>query len=254
VCTVADTGPGISAADQARIFEAFAQTATAATQPDVGTGLGLTISRELAHAMGGEVTVQSVVGVGSKFEFRSLLPAVDAPAVDDDSPARAANSSVAPHSFFGYRVVLAEDNDVNALIAEAVLHRLGAEVVRVSTGRDAVVAATGTQRPHAVLMDLRMPDLDGLAATREIRAREQAARISRVPVIALTANSSRDDVKACEAAGMDAFLSKPFTEDGLARVLAAQLGPGVPLLADENDDLGGGYEAQLTGGRSGAVH
>ena len=254
VCTVSDTGPGISGDDQVGIFEAFAQTASVATQPDVGTGLGLAISRELAQAMGGEVTVESIVGVGSKFQFKALLPAMDAPAGEDDSQARAANSSVAPHSFFGYRVLLAEDNDVNALIAEAALRQLGAEVVRVGSGRDAVAAALDPQRPHAVLMDLRMPDLDGLAATREIRAREQAARISRVPVIALTANSSRDDVAACEAAGMDGFLSKPFTDEALTRVLAAHLGPGVPLLADENDDLGGGYEAQPWSGRSGAVH
>jgi signal transduction histidine kinase/ActR/RegA family two-component response regulator len=253
VCIVADTGPGISAADQARIFEAFAQTASVATQPDVGTGLGLAISRELAHAMGGEVTVESIVGVGSKFQFSARLPAVDAPACDDDSHSRAANWA-SPHSFFGYRVLLAEDNDVNALIAEAVLRQLGAEVWRVSSGRDAVAAAMGPQRPHVVLMDLRMPDLDGLAATREIRVREEAARISRVPVIALTANSSRDDVAACDAAGMDGFLSKPFTDEELVRVLALHLGPGIPLLADENEDLGAGYETQPWNGRSGAVH
>lgn len=254
ICTVTDTGPGISTTDQIRIFEAFAQTDSVAAQPDVGTGLGLAISRELAHVMGGEVTVESVVGVGSKFQFKALLPAVDAPAIDDDAPRRPANSSVAPRSFSGYRVLLAEDNDVNALIAEAVLRQLGAEVLRVSSGRDAVVAAMSAQRPHAVLMDLRMPDLDGLAATREIRAREQAARISRLPVIALTANSSRDDIDACEAAGMDGFLSKPFSDEGLTRVLAAHLGPGIPLLTDENDELGGGYEAQTWDGRSGAVH
>ena len=255
VCTVTDTGPGISLADQARIFEAFTQSESAASQPDVGTGLGLTISRELAHAMGGEVTVESVVGVGSKFEFRSMLQAVDAPAFEDtDSHGHAANSSVAPHSFAGYRVVVAEDNDVNAMIAEAMLRQLGAEVVRVTTGREAVLVATTSEgRPHAVLMDLRMPDLDGLAATREIRTREQAARVSRVPVIALTANSSRDDVIACEAAGMDGFLSKPFTEDGLIKTLAAHLGPGIPLLVDENDDLGGGYESEQPAGRSGTT-
>jgi DNA-binding NarL/FixJ family response regulator len=73
-------------------------------------------------------------------------------------------------------------------------------------------------------------------------------------VVALTANSSRDDVNACEAAGMDGFLSKPFTDEGLTRILAAHLGPGIPLLADENEELGGGYEAQPWDGRSGAVH
>lgn len=251
--TVTDTGPGISAADQANIFEAFAQSAATATQPDVGTGLGLAISRELAQAMGGEVVVESLVGVGSKFQFRASLPAVDAPVCSDDSHSRAANWA-SPHAFHGYRILLAEDNDVNALIAEAVLQQLGAEVSRVSSGRDAVTAAMGPQRPHLVLMDLRMPDLDGLAATREIRLREEAARISQVPVIALTANSSRDDVAACEAAGMNDFLSKPFTDEDLARILATHLGPGIPLLADENEDLGGGYEAQPWSGRSGAVH
>jgi signal transduction histidine kinase len=95
VCTVTDTGPGISAADQARIFEAFAQTASVATQPDVGTGLGLTISRELAHVMGGAVTVESIVGVGSKFQFRAMLPAIDAPARDDDSQAQRSCASAA---------------------------------------------------------------------------------------------------------------------------------------------------------------
>jgi two-component system sensor histidine kinase/response regulator len=105
-----------------------------------------------------------------------------------------------------------------------------------------------------VLMDIRMPELDGLAATREIRSQEAAARISRVPIIALTANSSRDDVAACDAAGMDGFLSKPFNNDELVRIVAAHLGPGIPLLADENEDLSGGHEAQPWSGRSGAVH
>ena len=253
VFTVTDTGPGISPIDQARIFEAFAQTDSVATQPDFGTGLGLAISRELAHAMGGEVTVQSVVDVGSRFEFRASLPAADAPAPEADSPAHAANWA-SSRSFVGFRVLLAEDNDVNALIAEAVLQQLGAEVSRVSSGREAVAAAMGPQRPHVVLMDVRMPELDGLAATREIRIKEAAARISRVPIIALTANSSRDDVAACDAAGMDGFLSKPFEDEELVRIVASHLGPGIPLLADENEDLSGGHEAQPWTGRSGAVH
>jgi signal transduction histidine kinase/ActR/RegA family two-component response regulator len=252
VWTVTDTGPGISAPDRARIFEAFAQTASVATQPDVGTGLGLAISRELAHAMGGDVTVESIVDVGSKFEFTALLPAADAPVFEDDSRARAAKQQAA--SLFGYRILLAEDNDVNALIAEAALRGSGAEVTRVSSGRDAVGAAMGAQRPHAVLMDLRMPDLDGLAATREIRSRESTARISRVPIIALTANSSREDVAACTGAGMDDFLSKPFTNAELMQVLALHLGPGIPFLDDENEDLGAGHETQASSGRTGAMH
>jgi signal transduction histidine kinase/ActR/RegA family two-component response regulator len=253
-CTVADTGPGISAEDQLRIFEAFAQAGSAATRPDVGTGLGLAISHELAQAMGGELTVESVVGLGCKFRFTAVLPAADPPIVTDESRFDAANSAPAPYALTGYRVLLAEDNDVNALIAEAALRQVGVEVARVSSGHDAITAAMATQRPHAVLMDLRMPGLDGLAATREIRARERELRLSNVPIIALTANSSRSDMEACEEAGMNDFLSKPFTAETLAKTLAAHLGPGVPLLADENDELSGGHDGEARAGRRGALH
>ncbi|HTJ04335.1 MAG TPA: ATP-binding protein [Caldimonas sp.] len=253
-CTIADTGAGISAEDQRRLFEAFAQTASAAIQPDVGTGLGLAISRELAHAMGGDVTVESVVGLGSKFRFTAILPAADPPIVAGEARYDAANSAPAPHALTGYRVLLAEDNDVNALIAEAALRQLGVDVTRVSSGRDAVAAAMATQRPHAVLMDLRMPELDGLSAAREIRAREHEARISCVPIIALTANSSRDDMAACQDAGMNDFLSKPFGAEVLAKTLAAHLGPGIPLLADETDELMGGRDGEVRSSRSGALH
>jgi CheY-like chemotaxis protein len=131
---------------------------------------------------------------------------------------------------------------------------MGVEVSRVTGGSGAVSAAMAHQRPHLVLMDVHMPDLDGLAATREIRRQEDAARISRVPIVALTANSSRDDMAACRAVGMNGFLGKPFTDDELALVLADHLGPGIPFVDDENDDLGGSYEAQPWAGSSGAVH
>jgi signal transduction histidine kinase/ActR/RegA family two-component response regulator len=253
-CTIADSGPGISAEDQSRLFQAFAQTASAAIQPDVGTGLGLAISRELAQAMGGDVSVESVLGIGSKFRFTAMLPATDPPIVTEEARYAAANSAPAPHALTGYRVLLAEDNDVNALIAEAVLRQLGVEVTRVTSGRDAVAAATAAQRPHVILMDLRMPELDGLSAAREIRAREEAARISCVPIIALTANSGRNDMAACAEVGMNDFLSKPFTAEDLAKTLAAHLGPGVPSLADESDDLVGGRGVEVRPSRSGALH
>ena len=151
---------------------------------------------------------------------------------------------------------MAEDNDVNAFIAEALLRNNGVEVVRATSGLEAVKAAMDKQRPHLVLMDLQMPELDGLAATVEIRRQEKAARVSEVPIVAMTANSSREDMATCEAAGMNGFLSKPFNDSELARVLADHLGPGIPTLGDENDDLGsGGYEAQPPlVGRSGTVH
>ncbi len=248
---VADTGLGISTADQSAIFEAFRQASGQPAQPDSGTGLGLTIARELARAMGGDVTVESVLGVGSKFEFRALLPAADAPLAEESS---SRPSDVAPGTFSGYRVLLAEDNDVNALIAEASLRRFGIEATRVTSGVSAVAAAMAHQRPHLILMDVHMPDLDGLMATSEIRRREAAAQVSRVPIVALTAHSGREDMAACRSAGMNGFLSKPFNERELAGLLGEHLGPGIPFLADENDDLGGGHEAQAWTGSNGSVH
>jgi signal transduction histidine kinase/ActR/RegA family two-component response regulator len=251
VFTVADTGLGISPADQSLVFESFRQAAGHAAQPEAGTGLGLTIARELARAMGGDVTLESVIGVGSKFEFKAILPAADAPLVEE---AGAMAADRVPRSFTGYRVLVAEDNDVNAFIAEAILRRLGVEVCRVAGGVHAVAAAMHRNRPHLVLMDLHMPDMDGLAATSEIRRQEHAARVSEVPIIAMTANSSRDDMTSCKAVGMNGFLSKPFADDELARILSDHLGPGIPLLGDENDDLRGSYEAQPLAGSRGAVH
>ncbi|MEO8311811.1 MAG: ATP-binding protein [Caldimonas sp.] len=252
VFSVADTGLGIPAAEQSAVFEAFRQAAGPAAQPEAGTGLGLTIARELARAMGGDVTLESVAGVGSKFEFRAWLPAADAPLVEESD---ARTTACPSRSFAGYRVLIAEDNDVNAFIAEALLRSHGVEVLRATSGLGAVSAAMDKQRPHLVLMDLQMPDLDGLAATVEIRRQEAAARAAQVPIVAMTANSSRDDRATCEAAGMNGFLSKPFSDAELVRILADHLGPGIPTLGDENDDLSGSYEAQPPlVGRSGTVH
>lgn len=249
VFAVSDTGPGLSVEDQLTIFEAFRQASGQASRPEAGTGLGLTIARELARAMAGDVTVESVIGVGSRFEFKAVLRAADPVHVAEPA---ALSADVRPVMFSGYSVLLAEDNDVNALIAEATLKRLGVRSIRAVSGNEAVMVATSDSRPHLILMDLHMPDMDGLAAAREIRRRETSARLSRIPIVALTANSTSDDVLASRAAGMDGFLSKPFTEDDLSSVLASHLGPGIPVLADENDDLSS--DERETGWRRSAFH
>jgi signal transduction histidine kinase len=251
VLAVADTGLGIAPAEQAAVFEAFRRSSDHVARNEVGTGLGLTIARELARAMGGDVTVESVAGVGSKFEFVADLPAADAPLAEE---AGSRPAELPGRTFAGYRVLVAEDSDVNAFIVEAILSRLGVESTRVTDGVSAVSAAVAPQRPHLVLMDLHMPVLDGVSAAAEIRMREDAARVSRVPIVALTANSSREDMSACKSAGMNGFLSKPFTEAQLAGVLAEYLGPGVPFLDVENDDLGSHETQPWTGSSSGAVH
>jgi len=209
---VEDSGPGIAEADQARVFEAFEQ-ADAGMRPLEGTGLGLRIARAIAQRMGGGLTLESRLGEGCCFRFVARLPRV----------AEAASAAQVPaDSLAGQRlqVLLAEDDDVNAMIAEAYLQRLGVVVERVPNGREAVRRALRDNgRPDLVLMDCRMPVMDGYEATREIRRREAALGLPRLPIVALTATVTALSRAQCLEAGMDDFLSKPFTLDDLARVL-----------------------------------
>jgi signal transduction histidine kinase/AmiR/NasT family two-component response regulator len=207
-CDVGDTGPGIDAKDLPHIFEAFRQTNMTSSSPAEGAGLGLTIARELAHAMGGDLTAESTVGVGSRFHFEFkpewlATSEIPLPSKDDTAHPQQLRSS--------FHVLLVEDNDVNALIASAYLDQLGVRTTRVNDGRQAVEAAFVAPRPDLILMDCRMPVLDGIAATREIRMIERSAKMTRVPVLALTANPGEEDRAECFAAGMDGFLVKPFT-------------------------------------------
>ena len=208
VCEVTDTGPGIEANDLPYIFDAFRQTEETAPNSSEGAGLGLTIARELARAMGGDLTAASTVGVGSRFRFEfkaNRLQPIDIPASARDSTAEPKNLRR------DFRVLVVEDNDVNALIAVAYLDQLGVTTTRVPDGRQGVEGAFATPRPDLILMDCRMPVLDGLAATKEIRMIERSTNKARVPVIALTANPSDEDRAECLEAGMDGFLTKPFT-------------------------------------------
>lgn len=212
---VRDSGPGIAAEDLALVFKAFEQGGDAASRPLEGTGLGLTIARDLARAMGGDLVLQSTLGIGTCARFSVCLPDAGASA-EAEAAAPAATSSIAP----GARVLLAEDDEVNAIIAIAYLEQLGAHAEHVRDGTQAVRhALREVDRPDLVLMDCRMPALDGLAATREIRAQEQTLGLRRLPVIALTATSGEVGVDQCRAAGMDDFMAKPYTQQELNRML-----------------------------------
>lgn len=225
VFEVIDTGSGIETADLAHVFEAFRQVDETASRPAEGTGLGLTIARELAQAMGGTISVSSAVGVGSRFTFTATLDAVakDEIPLERRKPGRPQSQLPA-----GCHVLLVEDNEVNALIAGANLDQLGARTTRAHDGREAVAAAFADPRPDLILMDSRMPVMDGPAAAREIRAIERTSGLSRLPIVALTASPTPDDQQECLDAGMTGFLSKPFTleqlnhEIGNALRLAAQ--------------------------------
>jgi signal transduction histidine kinase/FixJ family two-component response regulator len=206
---VADTGGGISPDDLPHIFEAFRQVKETAARPSEGTGLGLTIAREIAQAMGGDITVSSALNLGSRFEFSAVMQRVPAAEVPV-SPRDAAGPP--PRLRSAFKVLLVEDNDVNALIAQAHLDRLGVLSVRAYNGKEAVNLAMSANRPDLILMDSRMPIMGGPEASRLIREAERSAGLPRVPIIAVTANPGDDDQAECFESGMDGFLMKPFTD------------------------------------------
>ena len=219
---VEDSGEGIGAGDLARIFAPFQQGG--GMRPTDGVGLGLTIAREIAIAMGGDIDVQSLPGQGSRFGFTARLPAVQA---STSQPAALAQG-------LGQRlprlVLVAEDDDVNALIVEAFLSGLGVRSERVVDGKQAVRRALReTERPEAVLMDCRMPVMDGMTATAEIRRQERTLGLARLPILALTATATAADRAACLAVGMDQVIDKPFTLQQLVQALRSAGPPRAPV-------------------------
>ena len=212
---VSDSGIGIPAAAQGTIFEKFRQVDASTTRRFGGTGLGLSISRHLARLMGGDLTVESEIGKGSQFRFRVPVATTRA-AAKADTPVTAVNAV----TLAGLQVLVVEDNLVNQRVAQALLQRLGAMVVLAGNGLEAVEKCR--QREFdVVLMDCHMPEMDGYAATREIR--KLAGAICRVPIMALTAGVSGEERRKAVQSGMDGFLAKPVNREELAAALVALL-------------------------------
>jgi CheY-like chemotaxis protein len=211
---VRDTGIGIAADKQAQIFEAFAQAEQGTTRRFGGTGLGLSIARELVCLMGGEIGVQSSPGEGSCFWFRVRLPEATAPA--------AAGRRAVAGSFAGRRVLVAEDDPVNAEVTRATLLHYGIDVVLVPDGEQAV-AEQARQPFDLILMDCQMPRMDGFEATRQIREGEKLRGAQRTPVVALTAHAMAGYRDECLQAGMDDYLAKPFEAAALRQMLGRWL-------------------------------
>lgn len=235
---VEDTGIGLSAGECEAIFAEFEQADAAVRRQDGGSGLGLAIARRIARAMQGDVAVTSVPGRGSTFTAEFLLDAANVNAtaprstVDHAAPVTRAAIAATRNSDRPSRVLLAEDNAVNALLATRLLEKDGCQVVRVPTGDEAVAAVARSlagkePRFDLVLMDIYMPRLDGIEATRAIRrllATSDAAGHRHLPIVAVTANAFAEDRQRYLAAGLDDYLSKPFDGEALRALLARWLG------------------------------
>jgi signal transduction histidine kinase/ActR/RegA family two-component response regulator len=221
---VRDTGLGIAPEVQATLFEPFTQADASTTRRYGGTGLGLAIAKRLVEAMGGEIGVESVPGQGSTFWLTLRLARGEVARVTAGARAAAGSAGVVPAVGRG-RVLVAEDNAINRLVAAGLLESLGCAVRTAETGWQAV-EAVGRDHYDLVLMDVHMPEMDGFAATAAIRRQEQEARTGRhLPIVALTADALAGDAEKSLAAGMDDHLTKPVTRERLAAVLERWVTP-----------------------------
>lgn len=214
--SVTDTGMGIPEEKQSGIFKSFAQADSTTTREYGGTGLGLAICRQLAKLMNGDVGVESEVGEGSTFWVNLPLKNYEGNGSEKDSGNRDAAENTKPR-MRKHRILVAEDNKINQMVARKILEREGFEVDIVEKGTDAVKAVEENDYAF-VLMDIQMPEMDGYEATSIIREAEEVSG-KHIPIIALTASALEKDRELCLQAGMDDYVSKPVDKEDLIRAL-----------------------------------
>lgn len=220
---VTDTGVGIEPEDMARLFVPFSQGDTSTSRRFGGSGLGLYLAQALARQMGGDLLAESTPGYGSRFTLElPLLPA--AQPQDLRIPA-----GDVPQEFRGQRVLLVEDDAINRLVASRVLEMAGIVVSIAQNGHEAITQACVEPLPALILMDVQMPGMDGLAATRELRSRG-----CTLPIIGLSAGTGLIEQRACENAGMSDFLPKPLDFDELWGCLTRWLPPSSATTRDSD--------------------
>jgi signal transduction histidine kinase/CheY-like chemotaxis protein len=223
--SVSDTGIGISDEQKEQLFIPFQQAESGTSRKYGGTGLGLAISKNIVELMGGHIGVESELGKGSTFFFEvSLLNSVETDETPTDT-ATAPDFSELLDDFSGQEIMLAEDIAVNREIVAALLEDTGLVITMAKNGQEALeLFEADPSRYNLILMDMQMPEMDGLEATRRIRALE-APEARTVPIIAMTANVFREDVERCLACGMNGHVGKPVTVDSLNATLRTYLKP-----------------------------
>ncbi|MDR1495352.1 MAG: response regulator [Clostridiales Family XIII bacterium] len=219
-CSVSDTGIGMTPEQMSGILKPFTQADSSTARKFGGTGLGLSISKALTELMGGELTVRSEPGKGSEFSFFIVADTYDG----DTSYVSLADDEAAEHRYDGSRLLIVEDNEINLIIAETLLTDMGFSVDSAENGLQGV-EAFAAQHYDLILMDIRMPVMDGFEATQKIRRMEAERRASdrdaapHVPIIAMTANAMREDRELSFEAGMDGHISKPINIDEVKSVI-----------------------------------
>ena len=208
---VEDTGIGIPTASLGTVFQPFHQVDSTRSRLRGGTGLGLAICQRIVQAMGGQLEVNSRLGVGSVFTFTLFMPLAPHMTLP---PSESDFGGLSDGGQLSGVVLLVEDNVVNRLIGAEMLKSFGVEVVEAEDGAQALTLIE-QQSVDLVLMDIQMPVMDGYEATRHARERETRLRLPRVPIVALTANAFDEDAAHAMAAGMDAHLAKPYSRDQL---------------------------------------
>jgi PAS domain S-box-containing protein len=233
VCfSVADTGIGIPPEKHRLIFEPFTQADGTTTRKYGGTGLGLSISSGLVELMGGRIWVESDLGRGSTFHFTLPLDLAAPPQTNEAAPPP---SAIQDHAKRNLRILVAEDNSVNQRLAIRLLEREGHSVTIAGSGRQALEAFERRRREDAqfdlILMDVQMPDLDGLQATAGIREKERGSG-HRVPIVAMTAQAAESDRVRCLESGMDAYVTKPVNVPQLMKMIESVVPGGNSMNAD----------------------
>lgn len=221
---IIDTGIGISEGNQRKLFLEYSQAEQSTSRKFGGTGLGLSISKQLVELMGGRVGFESKLGGGTSFWFTLNYTLPDKPLESQSSDSQDVDSqaSVDKAIIQKAHVLLVEDNPINQMVAKAMLIKLGCSVDVAVNGQQAIEMLSHSFY-DLVFMDMQMPVMDGLEATRILRSKDSSKRNQQIPIVAMTANALADSRKQCQEVGMNDFLTKPVKKSSVLEILERYL-------------------------------